>query len=111
MSVIPAIYNLQNHYRGSSFSALHIKLNLDITGAEIICQIKPDVDTPAIHQWITGTNITIIDAPTGEFLLDQIDVFDPEPCRYIYDLQITFADGTCETYLKGKIKVIQDITE
>jgi hypothetical protein len=110
MSVIPATYNLQNHYKGSSFSPLHLKLNFDITGAVILCQIKPDTDSPAIHQWISGTNITVIDAPTGEFLLNQIDVFDPEPCRYIYDLQVTLANGTSQTYLKGKIKVIQDIT-
>lgn len=110
MSVIPAVYNLAPHYKGSSFSPLHIKLNLDITGATILCQIKPDVDSPSVHEWITGTNITVIDAPTGEFVLNQIDEFDPEPCRYIYDLQVTFADSTCQTYLKGKIKVIQDIT-
>ena len=110
MSVIPAVYNLQNHYKGSSFSPLHIKLNLDITGAIIICQIKLEVDSPPVHEWITGTNITIIDASTGEFQLNQIDNFDPLPCKYIYDLQVTFADGTCQTYLKGKIKVVQDIT-
>lgn len=110
MSVIPKVYNLAPHYKGSSFSPLHIKLNFDITGAVIICQIKPDVDSPAIHQWITGTNITVIDAPTGEFVLDQINSFNPNPCRYIYDLQVTLANGTSQTYLKGKIKVIQDIT-
>jgi hypothetical protein len=110
MSVIPAIYNLQTHYKGSSFLPLRIKLNFDITGAEIICQIKKDVDTPPVYEWITGTNITIIDALTGEFILNQINVFNPEPCRYIYDLQVTLANGTCQTYLKGKIKVVQDIT-
>lgn len=110
MSVIPAVYNLQNHYKGSSLSPLRIKLNFDITGAVIICQIKQDVDSPAVHEWITGTNITVLDALTGEFTLNQIDVFAPEPCTYIYDLQVTLANGTSQTYLKGKIKVIQDIT-
>jgi hypothetical protein len=110
MSVIPAAYNLENHYRGSSISPLHIKLNIDITNAEILCQIKAEVNTTAIHEWKTGTNITIIDAQTGEFILNQVNVFDPEPCIYIYDLQVTFADGTSQTYLKGKIKVFQDIT-
>lgn len=111
MSVIPGVYHLQNHYKGSSFSPLHIKINLDITGATILCQIKQDFDSTPVYEWTTGTNITVIDAPTGEFVLNQIDSFDPEPCKYIYDLQVTFADGTCQTYLKGKIKVIQDITE
>jgi len=110
MSVIPVIYNLQNHYKGSSFSPLRIKLNPDITGAVILCQIKPDVDTTPVHEWKTDINITVIDALTGEFVLNQINSFDPEPCRYIYDLQITFANGTSQTYMKGKMKVIQDIT-
>ncbi len=110
MSVLPAIYNLKTHYKGSSFSPLRIKMNFDITGADILCQIKPDVNTTPVHEWKTGVNITVLDAPTGEFVLNQINSFDPEPCRYIYDLQITFADGTSQTYMKGKIKVIQDIT-
>jgi hypothetical protein len=110
MSIIPAIYNFEHHYKGSSLLPLHIKTNFDITGATIICQIKLEVDTPAIYEWITGTNITIIDALTGEFTLDQIDKFDPVPGKYIYDLQITFVDGTSETYMKGKVCVIQDIT-
>lgn len=110
MSVIPAIYNLLPHYKGSSFASLHLKLNFDITGASILCQIKQDVDTPAIYEWKTGTNITVVDASTGEFILNQINEFSPDPCAYIYDLQVTLADGTCETYIKGKIKVIQDIS-
>ena len=110
MSIIPAVYHLQNHYKGSSFSPMHIRLNLDITGAEIICQIKKDVDSNPVHEWRTGTNITVVDAPTGEFILNQIDEFNPEPCKYIYDLQVKFTNGNCQTYLKGKIKVIQDIT-
>ena len=110
MSLIPAIYNFEHHYKGSSLLPLHIKTNFDITGAIIICQIKPEPNTPVIHEWKTGINITVIDATTGEFILNQIDVFAPEPGKYIYDLQITFADGTSETYMKGKICVIQDIT-
>lgn len=111
MSVIPAIYNLQNHYRGSSFTPVRIKLNFNITGAEIICQIKPDVNSAAVHEWKTGVNITVVNASQGEFFLNQIDEFSPEAGRYIYDLQVTLANGTSQTYLKGKIKVIQDITE
>lgn len=111
MSIMPAIRNFENHYKGSSLLPLHIKTNFDITGATILCQIKTEPNTPAIYEWITGTNITIIDALTGEFTLNQIDEFDPEPGKYIYDLQIKFYDRTSETYLKGKICVIQDISQ
>lgn len=110
MSVIPAVYNLPNHYKGSSISPIHFKCNFDITDAEILCQIKEDVDSPPVHEWITGTNITIVDPLEGKFILHQVNKFDPPACRYIYDLQITFSDGTSQTYIKGKMKVIQDIT-
>jgi hypothetical protein len=110
MSVIPGTYNLQDHYRGSSLSPLRIRLNFDITGATIISQIKQDTNTTPVHEWKTGVNITVVDASIGEFILNQVDVFDPEPCRYIYDLQVILASGQSETYLRGKLKVIQDIT-
>lgn len=110
MSVIPVIYNFKNHYKGSSFLALRVKLNFDITGATILCQIRPDINSTPVHEWRTEINITIINASIGDFVLNQINSFDPPPCRYIYDLQVVLANGTSQTYLRGKLKVIQDIT-
>jgi hypothetical protein len=110
MSLIPTIYNLKDHYKGSTLHPLHIKFNFDITGATIICQVKSIQCPKIIHEWKTGLNITTIDALNGEVVLNQVNKFNPLAGNYVYDLQIDFEDGTSESYMKGCLKVIQDIT-
>jgi hypothetical protein len=111
MSVIPQIYNFKDHYKGSTFSPLSIKFNFNITGATITCQIKSAAKaTAVIYEWKTGVNITITNLLTGDIILNQINEFNPIAGYYIYDLQIKFNDGTGQTYLRGNLNVIQDIT-
>jgi len=110
MSLQPQTYNLPDHYRGSTLSPLTIKFNFPITGATIISQIKAQSGSSVIHEWKTGVNITVVNATTGEIVLQQKDLFAPAAGNYVYDLQINFSEGTSQTYLKGSLKVIQDIT-
>jgi hypothetical protein len=111
MSELPGIYNFKDHYRGSTFRELSIKFNFDVTGAVITCQIRPQANGTIIHEWKTGVNITVNDLVTGDIVLQRILKFEPLARNYVYDLQILFADGTGDTYIKGTLKVIQDITE
>lgn len=111
MSAIPAEWKWSDHYKGSTFSPKKIKFNFDITGATIKCQLKWKQGGSIIaYEWITGTNITVVNALLGEVILDKINFFDIKTGDYIYDVQIIFADGTRETYIKGSQKIIQDIT-
>jgi hypothetical protein len=110
MSVIPKTYNFQDHYKGSTFPAIPITFNFDITGSEIICQIRTQPNSPIIHEWKTGANITVVNEIIGSIILNKITEFKPNAGNYVYDLQIKFANGDTETYLKGNSKVIQDIT-
>lgn len=111
MSVIPQVCNFKDHYKGSTFSPRHIKFNFDITGCIILCQIRKQATYPHVHEWKTGINITVIDLLTGEIVLEQINEFNPQIGTYEYDLQITFPDGTNQTYMKGTVFVIQDISK
>jgi len=111
MSVIPSIHNLKDHYKGSTLSPLGLKFNSDLTGAVVVCQIRKDFKSTVVHEWKTGVNITVVDLLTGEIVLNQVNEFKPEAGIYMYDLQITFVDGTCQTYIKGSITVVQDITK
>ena len=52
----------------------------------------------------------VLNILTGEIALNQINEFNPAANNYIWDLQIKFANGTSQTYIKGTQKVIQDIT-
>jgi hypothetical protein len=110
MSAQPQTYNFQDHYKGSTLSPLAIKFNFDITGAEIICQVRQQPNHPIVHEWKTGTNITVVNAVTGEIVLQQVNEFKPNAGAYIYDLQIKFVDGTNQTYMKGSLTVVQDIS-
>jgi hypothetical protein len=110
MSAQPQIYNFKDHYKGSTLSPLAIKFNFDITGAEIICQIRTQANSPIIHEWKSGVNITVTNLLTGEIVLQQVNEFNPAAGNYVYDLQIKFVDGTSQSYMKGSLKVIQDIT-
>jgi hypothetical protein len=105
MSAQPQKYNFKDHYRGSTLSPLGIKFNFSIVGAEIICQIKANANTSIIHEWKTGTNITVVNAATGEIVLQQVNKFNPAAGNYVYDLQINFGDGTSQSYMKGNLKV------
>ena len=111
MSVIPEICNFKPHYKGSTFSPRHIKFNFNITGASILCQIRQRPNQTIIHEWKTGVNITVIDLLTGEIVLNQINSFSPNAGLYQYDLQISFIDGTNQTYLKGSVEVTQDLSK
>ena len=110
MSTIPAKYNFKDHYRGSTFQAVGLKFNFDITGATIICQIKQNTSSKFIHEWRTGINITVNDLVTGDISLDKISIFTPQAGNYVYDLQIIFPNTDSETYMVGTLKVIQDVT-
>jgi len=110
MSAQPQIYNFQDHYKGSTLSPLAIKFNFSIVGATITCQIKTQSGSPVIHEWKTGVNITVVNDTTGEIVLEQVNKFNPAAGNYVYDLQIDFGDGTSQSYIKGNLKVIQDIT-
>jgi hypothetical protein len=110
MSVIPAICNFKDHYKGSTFTARKIKFNFNITGAIITCQIRQQPGSPIIYEWKTGVNITVLDYLTGEIVLNQIEDFKPIAGNYVSDVQVKFANGTIQTYLKGGLRVFQDVT-
>lgn len=110
MSAQPKTYNFQDHYKGSTLSPLAIKFNFPIVGATIICQIKAQSGSSVILEWKSGVNITVVNDATGEIVLQQVNKFNPVAGNYVYDLQIDFGDGTSQTYMKGSLKVVQDIT-
>ncbi len=105
MSITPAVWNWKNHHRGSTFTPKKIKLNIDLTGAVVTCQIMAAGGSSVIQEWKTGVNITVLNLATGDIVLNQINEFKPVAGNYVWDLQVKFANGTAQTYLKGTQKV------
>jgi len=105
MSVIPKIYNFNEHYNGSTFSAIKIKFNFSILNAEVIVKIRNVATLEVVFEWSIGKNITVVDIATGDIVLNQINAFSLAEGKYIYDLKIVFINGDSQTYIKGEVPI------
>lgn len=110
-------YNIPDHRRGDTWdgiSSIIITSNnqpIDLTSAVIKMQLREDVDAPAVFT-LTTTDSTIVvtNALQGTFTIPPILV-DISFGKYLYDIQITFANGVVKTYVAGNWKIVADITE
>jgi hypothetical protein len=111
----PATYDIPPHYKGDTFEAITftIKENgigIDLTGSDIRVDFKKNGNTGSLQESISvGAGITINNAIGGVFTLDSF-VNNWSVGKYFYDAEITFADGTVNTYFKGSLSINQDIT-
>jgi leucyl aminopeptidase (aminopeptidase T) len=111
----PATYNMPNHYKGDTFEAITftIKENgvvVDLTGTTIRIDFKKDaINSHEKTSKTLGNGITLTDAVNGAVSIDSF-VNNWDVGKYIYDAEITFPDGTINTYFKGTLTVIQDVT-
>jgi hypothetical protein len=106
-----AILNFPNHYKGDTFKNKQIIFNFDLTGATIKIKFKLQVNSPVAFSWLTADGtISIIDAVNGRITMNS-KIIDVAPATYIFDCQITFADGRVQTYFAGTIIIEQDITK
>jgi hypothetical protein len=74
-------------------------------------QLKKECNGVAILAFtsVASAGITITNAAGGLFKINQQIINIPE-FNYIYDIQITFADGTVKTWVEGNFVVKCDIT-
>lgn len=86
----------------------------DLTGATADLQIREVNTDVAIKETATGG---IVDAINGiiDFALDDIQTRGMLPIatadfRYVYDIQITYADTTKETVVTGTMNMVQGVT-
>lgn len=114
-----AIYNIPNNesgyllagdtYNGFSVTVSEEGSPMDLTGSQIQLQAKNSFGHIVIDLKI-GSGITLVDAVNGLVRVDSFPVPNIE-ANLDYDLQMTFSGGLVRTYLKGKIKIKQDVTE
>tara|TARA_R110000796_G_scaffold24642_1_gene69965 strand:+ start:801 stop:1157 length:357 start_codon:yes stop_codon:yes gene_type:complete len=116
----PANYNFTDRYKNDTSNMVRFTVTkeisavdtpIDLTGVLIKMQLKRGVSsTTAIKTFEVGAGITLTDAVNGVFELDAF-LLTINQGTYVYDIQLTFTDGTVDTYLRGSFKVIQDITQ
>lgn len=79
---------------------------VDLTGATVAAEIR---DKPS------GTKITTLLATLGgpgEIIVElTADNYAAVPANGVWDLQVTYPDGTVRTVLAGKVIVVADVTD
>jgi len=75
---------------------------------DVVMQIRTNFTTEVItYQVRKGAGITV----DGNSVLIEPFVVTFKPAVYVYDLQITYEDGTIQTYLQGTFTVKADATK
>lgn len=86
------------------------KVYIDLTGCDILLQLKRGYGQPVALSMTVGNGLTILNASTGQFQIDQ-QIIDIPAFVYIYDIQITFPSGVVETYISGTWTIVGDVSQ
>lgn len=105
-----------SHIQGDTFEAVNFQIiknavALNLTGAIIKMQLKKECGGVPILSLTTvaSAGLTINNASIGLFRINTQIINIPE-YNYLYDIEITFADGTVKTYVEGNFVIKCDIT-
>lgn len=96
-------------WNGSSYVTTTNSIYLDLTGATLLCQFKPDAYSAATLSLTNGAGLTITNAIGGQLQIDS-QVINIPWRTYQYDIQITLAGGIVKTYIAGTMTVTEDIS-
>lgn len=105
-----------SHIQGDTFEAVNFEViknstALNLTGAVIKMQLKKECGGVPILSFtsVASAGITITNAASGLFKINKQIINIPE-FNYLYDIEITFADGTVKTWVEGNFTIKCDIT-
>jgi hypothetical protein len=96
-------------YPGVEFTITVNSIPLSLVDASIRMQVRQTRTEPAVIDISSGSGITITDAAAGKFKIDA-QIFTGVPKTYLYDIEITLADNSVKTYIKGNFIILGDIT-
>jgi hypothetical protein len=106
-----------SHCKGDTFDQVNFELKVNnvaknLTGATIRMQLRKTADDATIVLSLTSVGnagITITSPTTGLFKINS-QVINIPVSDYVYDIEITFSDGTVKTYISGYFTITQEIT-
>lgn len=78
---------------------------VDLTGCTVLCQMRQNYNFPVVHT----LDVQITD-PTSGVLKIISQSFDMAGGTYLYDIQLTFPNGSVKTYISGTITVSEDVS-
>jgi hypothetical protein len=105
-----------SHIQGDTFESVNFEViknstALNLTGVIIKMQLKKECGGVPILSFTSVANagITITNAANGLFKINKQIINIPE-FNYVYDIEITFSDGTVKTWVEGTFSIKCDIT-
>jgi hypothetical protein len=105
-----------SHIKGDTFDEVEFSIQknsvaLDLTGAIIRMQLKKECGGIPILSFtsVAAAGITITNAVGGLFKINK-QIININSFNYVYDIEITFADGTVKTWIEGNFLIKCDIT-
>jgi hypothetical protein len=85
-------------------------LPVDLTGVEILIQFKESENGTAAFEFKTSDDTVTIPEPlSGEFFMMPRKI-ETRPNNYMFDVQLTYPDGTTETPISDFWKITNDIS-
>jgi len=113
--MLPKEQDLPDAYRGDTYAQIVLTVKTDeqladLSGATAKMAFKQGRKTALT--W-TSEDAQILVQPEGQIgkIVLPKQIIDIEAGKYLYDLQVTFPDGTRQTYIRGSIKVVDDVTQ
>ena len=112
----PAEVNYKNYVRGDTITervftitktVSEVETPVDLTGASIKCDFAL-CNSEKVNKEL-GQGLTMVNATEGIFKIDAFSL-DKRGVWY-YDIEITFPDGVVKTWIKGSIKIEEDVTK
>jgi len=113
--MIPVTTNLDDIYSGDKFKPIEfvITINtiaLDLTGCSVRMQFRKNLSSITAPAFEFSTANGRIDISSGTIKTVFIPALEIDGGSYVYDLEVTTTAGEVTTYLRGSIKIIEDIT-
>lgn len=112
-----ATYNFKEVFRGDAVNAKAFQVIVNgapsnLTGATIRMEFRFANQRGPVSYLATTENdgITITNPSNGEFTVESF-IADMIPGIHFYDIEITYSPTVVKTYIKGQIRVKQDVTQ
>lgn len=105
------------HKRGDTFEAVNFAMLvnsvvLNLTGCTLRMQLRKEYGGVVFLSLtsVASAGITISNAAGGLFRINK-QIINIAAANYIYDIELTKADGTVKTYISGNFYITNDITQ
>jgi len=105
------------HIKGDTFEEVNFAIlvntvALNLTGCTLKMQLRKEYQGLVFLNLTSVGNagITITNAASGLFKINK-QIIDIDAFDYLYDIEITKADGTKKTYISGVFSVTNNVTE